>query len=205
MFTHSVSFPFQGVLTFLVTHASNYSDMPRINNNNKRERPRDPSPKKFRKSARLLREKPLPAIVQHLVLGNIDQAVEYIDGPGPPAAVVLHEEPVEGAMPPPGKKKKSKKISKLPQSLGVEIPPATPQSSTLDEPAIRNLFRDEDPAGLVAAAQHAEMVSVEDREPDVDPHHEVRNNIHIRANILLCFYTFIFTVNAYTTSCVVVS
>lgn len=140
--------------------------MPRRDNNNKRLR--DLSPKRARKSARLLKRN------APIVLEGLEQDVDEVVVPGPeqPVAIALQGDQVGNDMHPPEggikkKLKKGKKEKTVPQAPE-ELVPSTPVSSVLDEAAIQNLFQGEDPAGLLRMAQLAERPAAE-----VDRHTEV--------------------------------
>ena len=129
------------------------------------KRLRELSPKRLRSSSRNRAKK--------VVLGNVDDAAAYVLGDRPPAIEVVHADP----LPPPNQKKKGQnrapKIPKRRAQAAQALPeehvdivelvgagaPSTPPTlaSVIDEAELQRLFANEDPAGLLARAQAAEM------------------------------------------------
>lgn len=127
------------------------------------KRIRELSPKRLRSSSRNR--------AKRVVLGNVEDAAAYVLGDRPPAVEVVH---AADAMPPPKGKKKGlskAKVPKLPARVVQALPeepleigapvaagaPSTPLVSVVDEVELQRLFANEDPAGLLARAQAAEM------------------------------------------------
>lgn len=147
-----VLFPFRSFYMFRMPKAQN-------------KRLRNPSPAKLRKSLRLQRNPVEVPQEERVQIANLEEAMAYIDAPGPPAAEVLHL--MEEGMPPPLVAKARKGVKKVKRSKTLDKSiPATPLTSILDERALHSLF-DEDPAGLLVRAQEAEMAAVADTQDDV--------------------------------------